>query len=125
MSTQAVSAGHAYTSPVRVFDDREPDGSVSLLIDADQALVVLHGVIGAAVHQDIRDLVADLESGVAQGLPIVVLAGNVTQVDLQCVWLLLELRRAAAGSGLLLQNPSSAVREALHIHGLTRLLDTA
>src|SRR6476469_3174675 len=98
--------------------DREPLGSVSLLIDDDQALVVLHGAIGSEVHQDIRDLVSDLESGVASGLPIVVLASQVTQVDLQGVWLLLELRRAAGGRGLRIDDPSLAVTDALGMHGL-------
>lgn len=126
MSMYAVSYTDPVEPPRRVLvDDRDPDGSVSLLIDDDHALVVLHGAIGAAVHQDIRDLVSDLEAGVARGLPIVVLASNVTQVDLQCVWLLLELRRAAAGHGLRIDHPSSAVCDALQVHGLTRLLDPA
>lgn len=101
------------------------EGSVSLLIDDHQALVVLHGAIGSELHQDIRDLVTDLEAGVAAGRPIVVLASQVTQLDLQGVWLLLELRRAAAGHGLRIDEPSVAVNEALGMLGLGRLLEIA
>ena len=103
----------------------DPVGSISLLIDADQALVVMHGEIGVHLHQDIRDLVDDLEAGVAHGLPVVVLAQNVTDVDLRAVWLLLELRRAAGSHGLRIDTPSPALRDSLSMHGLARLLDTA
>jgi len=94
-----------------------------MLLDHDQALVVLHGTIGPQVHQDVRDLVSDLETGVVRGLPIVVLAREVTALDLQGIWLLLELRRAAKPQRIRLDHPSPAVREALHVHGLTSLLD--
>ena len=91
MSVNAVSPSNLTVQPLRLATlDRDPGGSVSLLIDADQALVVLHGAIGVELHQDVRDLVSDLEAGVARGLPIVVLAEYVTEVDLRAVWLLLE-----------------------------------
>ena len=126
MSVNAVSPSSSNVQPLRLTTpDRDPGGSVSLLIDADQALVVMHGVIGVELHQDIRDLVDDLEAGVAHGLPIVVLAQNVTDVDLRAVWLLLELRRAAGSHGLRIDTPSAALRDALSMHGLARLLDTA
>ena len=126
MSVNAVSSTSSVVQHLRLATpDRDPGGSVSLLIDADQALVVMHGVIGVELHQDIRDLVDDLEAGVAHGLPIVVLAQNVTDVDLRAVWLLLELRRAAGSHGLRIDTPSLALRDALSMHGLARLLDTA
>lgn len=126
MSVNAVSPSNSTVQPLRLATlDRDPGGSVSLLIDADQALVVLHGAIGVELHQDVRDLVSDLEAGVARGLPIVVLAEYVTEVDLRAVWLLLELRRAAGSYGLRIDTPSPALREALAMHGLARLLDTA
>ena len=126
MSVNAVSPSSSTVQPLRLATpDRDPGGSVSLLIDADQALVVMHGDIGVELHQDIRDLVDDLEAGIAQGLPIVVLAQNVTDVDLRAVWLLLELRRAAGSHGLRVDTPSPALRDALSMHGLARLLDTA
>ena len=126
MSVNAVSSTSSVVQQLRLATpDRDPGGSVSLLIDADQALVVMHGVIGVELHQDIRDLVDDLEAGVAHGLPIVVLAQNVSDVDLRAVWLLLELRRAAGSHGLRIDTPSLALRDALSMHGLARLLDTA
>lgn len=126
MSVNAVSPSSSTVQPLRLTTlDRDPGGSVSLLIDADQALVVMHGAIGVELHQDIRDLVDDLEAGVAQGLPIVVLAQHVTDVDLRAVWLLLELRRAAGSHGLRIDAPSTALCDALSMHGLARLLDTA
>lgn len=126
MSVHAVSSSRSTVQPLRPATlDRDPGGSVSLLIDADQALVVMHGDIGVELHQDIRDLVDDLEAGVAHGLPIVVLAQNVTDVDLRAVWLLLELRRAAGSHGLRIETPSLALQDALSMHGLARLLDTA
>lgn len=126
MSVNAVISSISTVQPLRLATpERDPGGSVSLLIDADQALVVMHGDIGVALHQDIRDLVDDLEAGVAQGLPIVVLAENVTVVDLRAVWLLLELRRAAGSRGLRFDTPSPALQDALSMHGLARLLDSA
>ena len=126
MSVNAVSSSSSTVQPLRLASlDRDPGGSVSLLIDADQALVVMHGEIGVHLHQDIRDLVDDLEAGVAHGLPVVVLAQNVTDVDLRAVWLLLELRRAAGSHGLRIDTPSLALRDSLSMHGLARLLDTA
>ena len=126
MSVNAVSSSSSTVQPLRLASlDRDPGGSVSLLIDADQALVVMHGEIGVHLHQDIRDLVDDLEAGVAHGLPVVVLAQNVTDVDLRAVWLLLELRRAAGSHGLRIETPSPALRDSLSMHGLARLLDTA
>lgn len=98
-------------------------GSASLIVDTDQALVVLSGDIGPALHQQIRGLARDVEAGATGGLPIVVLAGAVSTLDLHGVWLLLELRRAAGPGRLRLDAPSDAVREALYVHGLTGLLD--
>ena len=62
---------------------------------------------------------------VATGQLFVVLAQNVLDVDLRAVWLLLELRRAAGSHGLRIDTPSPALRDALSMHGLVRLLDTA
>ncbi len=126
MSVNTVSSSSCTVQPLRLATlNRDPGGSVSLLIDADQALVVMHGDIGVELHQDIRDLVDDVEAGVTHGLPIVVLAQNVTDVDLRAVWLLLELRRAAGRHGLRIDTPSPALQDALSMHGLARLLDTA
>ncbi len=98
-------------------------GSVSLIVDVDQALVVLRGDVGPGLHQEIQALANDLEAGAVAGLPVVVLAGGVTSLDLHGVWLLLELRRAAGPSRLRLDTPSDAVREVLYMHGLTGLLE--
>ncbi len=98
-------------------------GSASLVVDVDQALVVLRGEIGPALHQQIQVLARDVEAGATAGLPIVVLASRVTSLDLHGVWLLLELRRAAGPARLRLDAPSDAVREALYVHGLSGLLD--
>ena len=48
-----------------------------------------------------------------------------TVVDLRAVWLLLELRRAAGSRGLRFDTPSPALQDALSMHGLARLLDSA
>ena len=97
-------------------------GSVSMMIDVDQALVVLGGDIGPALHQPIQMLARDVDAGATAGLPIAVLSGGVTSLDLHGVWLLLELRRAAGPAGLRLDAPSDAVREVLYVHGLSGLL---
>ena len=67
--------------------------------------------------------VAEVEAGAARGLPIVVLASGVTDLDLQGLRLLLELRRCAAAAGLRMDHPSSAVRDAVHLQGLAPLLE--
>lgn len=98
-------------------------GSASLVVDVDQALVVLSGDIGPELHDQIQVLAREVSAGATSGLPIVVLASGVTTLDLHGVWLLLELRRAAGSARLRLDAPSDVVREALYVHGLTALLD--
>ena len=102
----------------------DSEGSVSLFTDDDAVRVVLHGAISHELHQDIRDLVDDLISDAAATArrPVVVLARDVTELGLQGVWLLLELRRAARPAAVTLQEPSRAVRLALELHGLTAFL---
>lgn len=97
------------------------EGSVSLLVDDDAVRVVMHGSIGHHLHQDVRDLVDDLLSGAAAttGRPVLVLMRDVRELGLQGVWLLLELRRTARPATVSIIDPSSAVLEALDLHGLT------
>lgn len=101
------------------------EGSVSLFMEDDGVvLVVLHGVIGYGLQQDVRDLVDDLVTDVAATAhrPVRVLAENVTSLELPGVWLLLELRRAARPATVTLVRPSPAVREALGLHGIMGLV---
>ncbi|GAB3683826.1 STAS domain-containing protein [Angustibacter aerolatus] len=102
-------------------DTTEVEGSVSLFVDDDAVLVVMHGAIGHHLHQDVRDLVDDLVSDVADTAhrPVRVMARDVTTFGLQGVWLLLELRRAARPASVVLLEPSRAVRDGLNLHGLT------
>lgn len=100
-------------------------GSVSLLVDADgQVLVVLHGCIDSRLQPEIRELVDDLVTNRADttGLPVRVLAENVTAFELAGVWLLLELRRAARPASVTVVAPSPVVQEAMQRHGIQRVL---
>jgi hypothetical protein len=100
-------------------------GSVSLLVDADgQVLVVLHGSIDSRLQPEIRELVDDLVTNRADttGLPVRVLAENVTAFELAGVWLLLELRRAARPASVTVVAPSPVVQEAMQRHGIQRVL---
>lgn len=100
-------------------------GSVSLLVDADgRVLVVLHGCIDSRLQPEIRELVDDLVTNRADttGLPVRVLAENVTGFELAGVWLLLELRRAARPASVTVVSPSPVVQEAMQRHGIQRVL---
>jgi hypothetical protein len=101
------------------------DGSVSLLVEVDgQVLVVLHGHIGSAMQPEIRELVDDLvtdRAGTA-GRPVRVLAEQVSGMELAGVWLLLELRRSARPDFVTVVAPSSAVLDALELHGIRGLV---
>ncbi|MGN6612367.1 MAG: STAS domain-containing protein [Angustibacter sp.] len=98
---------------------------MSLLVDADgQVLVVLHGCIDSRLQPEIRELVDDLVTNRADttGLPVRVLAENVTAFELAGVWLLLELRRAARPASVTVVAPSPVVQEAMQRHGIQRVL---
>jgi len=100
-------------------------GSVSLLVDADgHVLVVLHGCIDSRLQAEIRELVDDLVTNRAEttGLPVRVLAENVTAFELAGVWLLLELRRAARPASVTVVAPSPVVVEAMQRHDIQRVL---
>jgi hypothetical protein len=100
-------------------------GSVSLLVDAaGYVLVVLHGCIDSRLQPEIRELVDDLVTNRADttGLPVRVLAENVTGFELAGVWLLLELRRAAQPASVTVVAPSPVVLEAMQRHGIQRVL---
>ena len=110
--------------PPRPSGDVQP-GSVSMLVDADgQVLVVLHGHIDSRLQPEIRDLVDDLVTNRADtsGLPVRVLAEQVTGFELAGVWLLLELRRAARPAHVTVVAPSAVVREELRRHDVQRVL---
>lgn len=98
----------------------ETESSVSLFIDEDAVLVALHGSIGHQLHHDVRDLVDDLacDAAATAHRPVRVLTSKVTELGLQGVWLLLELRRAARPADVTLVDPSSVVLETLEMHGL-------
>lgn len=102
-----------------------PDtGSVSLLVDADDCvLVVLHGAVDNGLADEVRELVDDIAGGAVDvaGRPVRVLAEQVTRFDLLGVWLLLELRRAAKPNRVTLVRPTDVVLATVALHELRGL----
>lgn len=103
---------------------QEPGGSVHVRYDGDTVVVCLAGVVDQSVHDDVSRLVQGLRGRDLpdSGPAVLVHAAGVTALQLQGVWLLLELRRWARGREVVLVDPAGCVTDSIGMHGLRPFL---